>query len=109
SSNPRLQLGRKLLGDRASQRFVMLEDRRHASSKEQIKRLIDVKPDAVSRQRVGETATAQHLAIDQHAVAIENDEIGHYHRSFSDPIRAYTQLMGNNPHLGLDGASRAEA
>src|SRR3954465_4281269 len=58
SSNRGPQLGRKLLGDRASQRFVMLEDRGHASSKEQIKRLIDVKADAVSRQRLGETATA---------------------------------------------------
>src|SRR5439155_6084361 len=99
SPNPCPQLGRKLLGDRASQRFVMLEDRRHASSQEQIERLIDVKADAVSRQRVGETATAQHLAIDQHAVAIENDEIGPGHHGFPAPIRAYTQVMGNNPLL----------
>ena len=74
SSNPCFQLGRKLLRDRASQRFVMLEDRCHASSKEQLKRLIDVELDAVSRKRMREAAATQHLTIDQHAVAIENDE-----------------------------------
>ncbi len=63
----------------------MLEDRRHASPKEQIKCLIDVKADAVSRQRVREAATAQHLAVDQYAVAVENDEIGPDHRKFLMP------------------------
>ena len=61
----------------------MLANRRYISSKEQVKRLIDVKADAVSRQRAGETATTQHLAVDQYAIAIENDEIGPDHRMFS--------------------------
>ena len=47
-ANPRLQLGRKLLGDCVvPQRFIMLEDRRHASSKKQIECLIDAKIDAI--------------------------------------------------------------
>src|SRR6266851_7608701 len=83
SANPRLQLGCKLLGDRASQRFVMFENRSHASSKEQIERLTHGKIDTVSCQRFRKTAATQHLAIDQYAVAIENDEIGLDHRKYS--------------------------
>ena len=47
SANPSLQLGRKLLGDCTSQRFIMLEDRSHASSKKQIECLIDTKSGTV--------------------------------------------------------------
>src|SRR4051794_11913412 len=82
SSNRCPQLGRKLLGDRASQRFVMLEDRRHTSSKEQIECLIQTEADAMSCQHLRKAAATQHLAIDQHTVAIENNEIGFDHRNF---------------------------
>ena len=97
SANPRLQLGRKLLGDCASQRLIMLEHRSHASSKKQIERLIDAKIDAIRGQRFRKTATTQHFAIDQYAVAVENDEIWPDHRGFPFPIRAYTHTLGNNP------------
>ena len=73
SANPRLQLGRKLLGDCASQCFIMLEDRSHASSKKQLECLIDAKIDAIRGQGFRKTATTQHFAIDQYAVAVEND------------------------------------
>jgi hypothetical protein len=51
----------------------MFENRRHASPKEQIQRLIDVELDAVPRERMREAAAAQHFTIDQHSVAIEDD------------------------------------
>jgi hypothetical protein len=34
-------------------------------------------------ERLGKAAAAQHLAVDQHAVAVENDEVGLYHRLLS--------------------------
>src|SRR5258708_7345415 len=45
-------------------------------------------------------AAAQHLAIDQYAVTVENDEIGLNHRAFPISIRAYTPEMGNNSCKG---------
>jgi len=60
----------------------VIEDRRRASSEEQIKRLIQTEADAIPRQHFRKTAAAQYLAIDQHAVAIKNDEIGLHHRKF---------------------------
>jgi len=58
----------------------VIENRGHASSKEQIERLIETKIDAVTRQHLREAAATQHLAVDQDAVAVENDEIGLGHR-----------------------------
>src|SRR6266487_2597787 len=81
----------------------MLDDRSHASSEEQIQCLIQIKIDAVARQNLREAAAAQHLAIDQDAVAVENDEIGLNHRAFPIYMRAYTQEMGNNPDIDRNG------
>src|SRR6476660_7319129 len=78
--------------------MVMLDDRRHASSEEQIERLIQTEIDAVARQYFRKAAAAQHLTVDQYAVTVENDEIGLDHRAFPISIRAYTLEMGNNPH-----------
>ena len=63
----------------------MLEHRRHASSKEQIERLIDAKIDAIRGQGFRKAAATQHLAIDQDAVAVEDDEIGLGHCKFFQP------------------------
>jgi hypothetical protein len=60
----------------------MLEHRRHASPKKQIERLIHAKIDAIGSQRFRKTAATQHFAIDQYAVAVENDEIWFGHRTF---------------------------
>ncbi len=59
-----------------------LEDRSHASSKKQLECLIDAKIDAIRGQGFRKTATTQHFAIDQYAVAVENDEIWPDHRGF---------------------------
>jgi hypothetical protein len=83
SANFRPQLGRKLPGDCVSQRFIMLNDRSHASSKKQIERLIQTNIDAVSLQDLRQATATQHLTIDQYAVAVENDEIRLGHRMFS--------------------------
>src|ERR1700693_3459734 len=81
-----------------SQGAAMLDNRGHASPKEQIQRLILTKIDAVSGQNLRQATAAQHLAIDQDAVAVEDDEIGLGHRARSaPPIRSYTQALGNNP------------
>jgi hypothetical protein len=58
----------------------MIEDRSRASSKEQIERLIETKIDAVARKHLRKATATQHLAIDQYAIAVENDEIGPVHR-----------------------------
>jgi hypothetical protein len=63
----------------------VIEDRRHISSKEQIERLILTEMDAVSSQGLRKATAAQHLTIDQDAVAVENDEIGFCHCRFSHP------------------------
>src|SRR6478752_2955932 len=78
--------------------MVMLDDRRHASSEEQIERLIQTEIDAIARQYFRKAAAAQHLTIDQYAVTVENDEIGLDHRAFPINIRAYTPELGNNPY-----------
>src|SRR6267154_243414 len=88
------QLHVKLLRNGASQRVVVVEDRRRASSEEQIKRLIQTEADAVSRQHFRKTAATQHLAIDQHAVAIENDEIGLHHCKFPNPDQSIYSWIG---------------
>ena len=66
----------------------MLEDRGHASPEKQIERLVHVKIDAIRRQSFRKTTATQHLAIDQHAVAVENDEIGPGHRMFPMPDKS---------------------
>ena len=77
----------------------MFDDRGHASSKEQIERLIQTKIDAVACQNLGKATAAQHLAVDQDAVTVEDNEIGLGHRiGFPRPIRAYAHDMGNNPY-----------
>src|SRR6266702_6224519 len=81
-TNGGLELQYKLLRDRAPQRLVMFEYRTQASSEDQIERLIHVEIDTVCCQRAREAAATQHFAIDQHAVAVENDEIGPDHRKF---------------------------
>src|SRR5258708_35144356 len=68
-----------------SRSLIVVEHRAHASSKEQVERLLGIKLDAVSRQTLREAAAAQHFAIDQHAVAIEDDEIGLGHRRLPYP------------------------
>ena len=60
----------------------MFEDRVHASSEGQVKRLIQTEVDAVSCQDFRKTAATQHLAIDQDAVAVEDDEVGLGHGKF---------------------------
>jgi hypothetical protein len=61
----------------------MLEHRGHASPKKQIECLIHAKIDAVGGQRFRKTAATQHFAVDQYAVAVENDEIWPDHGAFS--------------------------
>src|SRR5712675_1692491 len=75
-AHPCRQFGGELLRDRLSRSFVIFQHRGRIPSKKQIKRLIQTKRDAVSRQNLRKAVTAQHLAIDQHAVAVKNDEIG---------------------------------
>ena len=75
----------------------MLEDRRHASSKEQIERLIDAKIDAIpanvsERQRQLSTSLSTNTPSQSKMM-----RSGLIIASFPIPIRAYTQRLGNNP------------
>jgi hypothetical protein len=76
----------------------VVQHRRDALSKKSIEYLIDPDLDSAPGEGFRKTATAQHLAVDQYAVTIENDEVGLDHRArFQPAIRSYTQLLGNNP------------
>jgi hypothetical protein len=88
---PCRQFGGKPLRDQLS--FVMFQHGSRVPPKKQIKRLIQTKRDTVSRQNFREAATAQHLAIDQHAVAVKNDEIGLRHRVFPYPRSEHTLII----------------
>jgi hypothetical protein len=77
----------------------MIEHRTRASSKKQLEGLIDAKMDAVSSQNLRKATATQYLAVDQHAVAVENNEIGLGHRIPPARIRSYTHPMGNNPGI----------
>src|SRR5450631_2844380 len=90
-THPCRQFGGELLRDQLS--FVIFQHRNRAPSKKQIKRLIQTKRDAVSRQNFREAATAQHLAIDKHAVAVKNDEVGLRHRVFPYPRSEHTPTI----------------
>ena len=75
-----------------------------ATGSMQIERLIDPDFNSAPGQDFRKAATAQYLAIDQHAVTIENDEVGLDHRvRFQPAIRSYTQRLGNNPVKGPKG------
>src|ERR1700726_2105910 len=74
------QLGQELLRNRASQGLIVIDDRRRASPEEQIERLVETKMDAVARQHLRKAAATQYLAIDQYAIAVENDKVGLGHR-----------------------------
>ena len=82
----------------------MLEHRGHASSEKQIERLINAEIDAVRGQRFRKTTATQHLAIDQHAVAVENDEIGLGHPTSPYPIEYILNKWAttHKPELGGD-------
>src|SRR3981189_2182458 len=75
-------------------RFVVIADRRHASSKKQIERLIQVQINAIPGQDFRKARAAQHLAIDQYAVAVEDDEIGLGH-----PVFPYQLFPGQSEHM----------
>src|SRR6266851_7681229 len=109
-AHPCRQFGGELLRDRLSRSFVIFQHRGRIPSKKQIKRLIQTKRDAVSRQNLRKAVTAQHLAIDQHAVAVKNDEIGLRHRVFpyhrsehTLMIWATTQKKGSKWNKMTDG------
>jgi predicted XRE-type DNA-binding protein len=76
----------------------MFEDSGHASSKEQIECLVHGKANAVSGERFRKTATTQHLAIDQYAVAVENDEIGQVpHAQYEHILRKWAIILLCSP------------
>src|SRR5579859_949904 len=103
------QIGGELLRNRAAQFPVMLKHRRHASSKEQIERLIQTEVDAILGQDLGKTAATDQFAVDQHTVAVEDDEVrlGHWIGRFapqaSITMRSYAQSMSNSSAFSEKG------
>src|SRR5262249_34264939 len=85
---------------------IMLDDRAHAPPEKQLERLSKRQRYAKFRQLVGQAATAQQLAVDEHAVAIEDDQLGLWPDWVHRAIRSYTHSMSNSsprntPSTGL--------
>src|SRR3954466_4566291 len=104
----RLQARQKAVRHDLPEIPIMLLDRLGAASEKELERLLRTQRDATFGQHVGQAPTAQQLTVDQHAVAVEDDQIGFRPALVHPSIRSYTQLMGNSspkagtPHPFLD-------
>ena len=58
----------------------MLQHCVQAATEKQVEDFIQADLDAAPRQGFAQAAAAQELAVDQHAIAVENDEMGPHHR-----------------------------
>src|SRR3954471_6261133 len=96
----RLQARQKAVRHDLPEIPIMLLDRLGAASEKELERLLRTQRDATFGQHVGQAATAQQLTIDQHAVAVEDDQIGFWPALVHPAIRSYTQLMGNSSATG---------
>ena len=72
----------------------MLENCGGASSEEQIERLVQAEVDTVRCQNLRQAAATQHFAIDQYAVAVEDDQVGFNHHMFPYPNESICSLHG---------------
>jgi hypothetical protein len=74
-------------------------DRGSAPPDEQLKGSIDIEVDAVAGERLAKAATTENFAVDQHTVAVENDQVDLGHYSVPKPLhsRRYTHLLSNSP------------
>ena len=76
----------------------MLEHRVEAAAEKQVKGFLQADLDPTAGQGLAQAAAAQDLAVDQHAIAVENDEMGPHHRlGEKRSMRSYTPKKSNCP------------
>ena len=62
----------------------MLQHRVQAAAEKPVNGFLQAELDAAPGEGVAQAAAAQELAVDQYAIAVENDEIGPHHRLVGD-------------------------
>ena len=92
----RLQPDGKIGRHRLAEFAIVLRDRARASSEKQLERLRECQRYPKSGQLVRQALAAQQLAVDEHAVAVEDDEIGPLPASVHPAIRSYTHALSNS-------------
>ena len=95
-AHPDFQVGKEMDRKLASLRSIVLQHRRDAAAQEQLERLGELEPDAARRQRFGKALTAQQLAVDEDAVAVEDDQVQVALAELHRTIRAYAHREGNS-------------
>ncbi|MGX1145767.1 hypothetical protein AB7M15_001589 [Bradyrhizobium ottawaense] len=92
----RLQARQKAVGHDLPEIAIMLLDRLGAAPEKELERLLLAERDAELGQHLGQASAAQQLAVDEHAVAIEDDQIGSWLAAVHPAIRSYTHAMSNS-------------
>jgi len=64
-------------------------------AEEKPKHLLDAQFDPALMQKLRETAAAQHLAVDEHPVAVEDDQVGIRKPGFHPRMRSYAHSVSN--------------
>jgi hypothetical protein len=97
-SHPRLQVGRETFRQRSALAAVVLQHCRGAAPQEQIERFRHLQANAVRGQRFGQATAAQHLAVDEYAIAVKNDQLGP--GTVHIQIGSYAHLESNSSACG---------
>ena len=84
----------------------MLQHGRRAAAQEQLERVRELERDAVGGEYFGKTPAAQHLAVDEDAIAIEDDQVGSALVMLHRNIRSYAHSESNSS--ALNGAAPAQ-
>jgi len=76
----------------------MLHHRVEAAAEKEVEGFLHADLDPAAGQGLAQAAAAQELAVDQHAIAVENDEMGPHHRlGEKRSKRSYTPKKSNCP------------
>ena len=76
----------------------MLQHRVQATAEEEVEGFLQADVDPTAGQGLAQAAAAQELAVNQHAIAVENDEMGPHHRlGEKRSMRSYTPKKSNCP------------
>ena len=67
--------GRQIPRHPASPRAIIIRDCPHASAEKSLKNNVEIDLDPMASQHIHQAPAAEHLAVDQHAVAIEDDQL----------------------------------
>src|SRR5262245_14177408 len=96
-THPRPQMGEKAVGEPSSLRAVMLQHRSSAAPEKQLKRLGELEPYTARCEHLGKTLTAQHLAVDEDAITVEDDQVELAQAGTHCSMRSYAHPLSNSP------------